>query len=65
MGSIQNGGIHPDEAFVLNGAGMNNGRMTHGHVISDDGIQIVGKMDDTIILDIAPHAHSNPSNIAA
>ena len=42
--SIENGRTHSDERFVTHGAGVNDGRMAHGHIVPDQTGKIIGQM---------------------
>lgn len=51
-GPIQNCCFHADEAFILDGAGVNHGKVSDGDVLADVDPEVVGKVENTTILNI-------------
>ena len=63
--AVQNCRTHADEAFVLDGAGVQNRAMTDGNIFSHDHWQIVREMNDRSILDVRPFADFDIIDVAA
>src|SRR5690606_23865812 len=53
-----------DQALVLDRARMHNGSVPNRAPGADDGVEVVGKMDHRVVLDVAPLADHDPSNVA-
>ena len=63
--TIQNRRSHPDEAFVLNGAGVDDGGVTDGDVASEDARKIIGEMQDGVVLNVGVFADDDAVDVAA
>src|SRR5665213_1759167 len=64
-GSVQDGGAHADEAFVLDGAGVDDGGMADGAPGSDVRAELIREVHDRIVLDVGPVAHPDFVDVAA
>lgn len=62
---IQDCCFHADEAFIFDGAGVDHGKMSNGDVLSDVDPEIVGKVENTPILDIGAFSNHDLFDVAA
>ena len=56
-GSVQDGSVHADKAFVFDHAGMNNRAMPNRHVITDFQGEVVRQMPDYPVLQVRSLAY--------
>ena len=64
--AVQHGRTHADETAILDGAGVDDGRVPDGHVIAEDaGKGHAVHMQDRAVLDIRPRADPDEIGVAA
>ena len=63
--TVEDGRAHTDKAFVADGAGVDDGAVAERGVGTDSGGEVVGEMDDTAVLDVAPLPDDDGLNVAA
>src|SRR4051812_13565197 len=64
-GVVQHGGLHADEAGIVDAAGVEHRAVTDDYVRADDAGAVVGDMEDRSVLDVGPGADAHGSQIAA
>ena len=63
-GPIENDGAHADKAFVAHRAGMDDRPVADRAIRTDDGREIIGKVDDRAVLDVRPLADDDRFDVA-
>lgn len=64
-GSVEEGGAHAHEAFVAHGAGMDVGGVADGDAAADDAWEVIGEVEDGVILDVGLLADLDAVDIPA
>ena len=55
--AVKHGGMHTDEAVVLNSAGMQQSTVAYGYIIAYDAGVFVGNVQYAVVLDVAVAAN--------
>ena len=63
--TVKHGGMHTDEAVVLNSAGMQQSAVAYGYIIANDAGVFVGNVQYAVVLDVAVTANLDAVNVAA
>ena len=63
--AVKHGGMHTDEAVVLNSAGMQQSAVAYGYIIAYDAGVFVGNVQYAVVLDVAVAANLDTVNVAA
>ncbi len=64
-GAVHDGGAHAYEAFVFDGAGVDDGRVADGDVLADEDGEVVGEVDDGAVLHVGAVAYPDVVDISA
>ena len=63
--AVKYGGMHADEAVVLNGAGMQQSAVAYSYIITDDAGVVISNVQHAVVLNIAVAANLDAVNVAA
>ena len=63
--TVKHGGMHTDEAVVLNSAGMQQSAVAYGYIIAYDAGGFVGNVQYAVVLDVAVTANLDAVNVTA
>ena len=63
--AVKHGGMHTDEAVVLNSAGMQQSAVAYGYIIAYDAGVFVGNVQYAVVLDVAVAANLDTVNVTA
>ena len=63
--TVKHGGMHTDEAVVLNSAGMQQSAVAYGYIIANDAGVFVGNVQYAVVLDVAVTANLDAVNVTA
>lgn len=63
--TVKYGGVHTDEAVVLNSAGMQQSAVAYGYIIAYDAGVFIGNVQYAVVLNVAVAANLDAVNVAA
>ena len=64
-GAVEHGRTHANENFVADSTGVKDRAVADGHVIAENAGELIGEMQDGVILDVGMVADGDAINVSA